>query len=134
MNLRHWREPSVLDSFRDLWGSRDEWTFIPPADLVENQHEIVLTLDIPGIQRDKLDVSVDEGLLTVRGERQEERERKDSETYRVERVYGSFQRAFRLPSAVDAEQVKATYKDGVLEVRLPKTEAAKAKKIPVQPA
>ena len=133
MTLLRWSEPSVWEPFRGLLGVGESGiSFIPPADLIEDKNDVVLTLDVPGMRMEDFDIAITADALTVKGERKYERERKDGEIVRSERVYGSFQRSVLLPNAVDADRVKATYKDGVLEVRLPKTEAAKPKKIAVE--
>lgn len=100
---------------------------LPATDIVENDKEIRMTVEMPGMEEKDIDVSVDEGRLTVKGEKTEER-KEEKDDYRLsERHYGSFQRSFQLPPSVDAEKIDARYKSGVLTLTLPKTEAAQKK-------
>jgi HSP20 family protein len=106
------------------------WT--PGVDIVENEKEIVLRADLPGVDEKDIDVQVEDGTLTLKAERKFEKESKDGDYHRVERAYGSFHRSFSLPENVDADNVAATYKKGVLAVTLPKVETkAKVKKVQV---
>ena len=123
------------DTFMGV-GEKNEPLFltpwIPAVDIYETKDEIVLKAEIPGIEKDKLNVDVKNGTLTIKGERNLEKEVKNEDYYRIERSYGSFTRAFSLPSGVDQSKVKASYKDGILEVKLPKVEEAKPKQIKVE--
>ena len=104
----------------------------PGVDIVENEKQIVLRADLPGVDEKNIDIQVEDGTLTMKAERKFEKETKDGEYRRVERAYGSFHRSFALPENVDAERVAAAYNKGVLEVTIPKVEAkAKAKKVQV---
>ena len=107
----------------------------PSVDVEESPDEIVVTAELPGVQPDDVIVTVENGVLTVAGEKRDEREETgpDSNTYIVERRYGRFERSFTLPSSVSADQVKAEFDNGVLRIRLPKTEQAKPRRIEVQP-
>lgn len=106
----------------------------PPADLIETDEEVVLKVELPGVKEDRLEVSLSEGRLSIRGEKLEEEEWKERGTHYLERSYGLFHRTFSLPCEVDEDRASATFKAGVLTVRLPKTEAARLrmKRIPVQ--
>ena len=105
--------------------------FAPPADIHETPEEFVLKMDVPGVASKDVKVSLTGDTLVVRGERKEEKT--DNGTrHRVERVYGSFERTFQLGSRVRADQIKATYRDGVLEVHVPKAEEAKVREIEVR--
>ena len=104
----------------------------PSVDISETQNEFIVTADLPGINREDLDVSVNNGRLTIRGERRQTAESGEGNVHRVERVYGAFARAFDLPSAVNADNIGATYRDGVLSVTVPKAEEAKPKQIEVK--
>lgn len=100
---------------------------LPATDIVENDKQIRITLEMPGMDEKDIEVSVDEGRLMVRGEKTEER-KEEKDDYRLsERHYGSFQRTFQLPPGVDSEKIDARYKSGVLTLTLPKTEAAQKK-------
>lgn len=103
----------------------------PAIDIAETEHDVILTMDLPGIERQDLDVSVVDNRLTIKGERKQEGPSKERHTHRVERSYGTFSRAFDLPAGVDATKIAATYRDGVLAVSVPKVEATKPRQIEV---
>jgi len=105
--------------------------FAPPVDVYEDEHNITLKIDVPGIDEKDIDVSIENNTLTVRGERTIEKEEKEENFQRVERQYGSFTRSFTLPNSVDPEQVSADYNKGVLKVRIAKKAEAKPKQIKV---
>lgn len=107
-----------------------EW--VPAVDISEDKKEYVIKAELPDVRKDDVKVSVENGLLTISGERKFEKEEKDKKYHRVERAYGYFSRSFSLPDAAEAEEVKAEYKDGVLHVHVPKSERAKAKCIEVK--
>ena len=106
-------------------------TFAPPVDIYEDEHNITLKLEVPGIEEKDIDVSVENSTLTVHGERKIEKEEKEENYRRVERHYGTFTRTFNLPQTVDTESVSATYDKGVLNIALPKKAEAKPKQIKV---
>jgi HSP20 family protein len=106
----------------------------PPVDIFERQDHLVIRAEVPGIQKEDMDVRIENGVLTLHGERREEKESKDVNAHLTERVYGSFTRSFSLPTTVDAAKVTAIYKDGVLEVTVPKVETAKPKRIEIKVA
>ncbi|MGV3483722.1 MAG: Hsp20/alpha crystallin family protein [Planctomycetaceae bacterium] len=101
-------------------------------DLSETDNEITVRLDLPGVDAKEIDIQINGNLLTVAGERKEEKEEKDKLYHRVERRYGSFSRSVSLPCAVDQEQVDAQYCDGVLSIKLPKSDIAKSRKIEIK--
>src|SRR3981081_3503539 len=105
--------------------------FAPPVDVYEDEHNITLKIEVPGIDEKDIDVRLETNPLTVRGERKFEKEEKEENYRRVERQYGSFTRTFTLPSTVDPEKVEANYDKGVLKVRLAKKAEAKPKQIKV---
>ena len=105
--------------------------FAPPVDVYEDEHNITLKIEVPGIDEKDIDVSIENNTLTVRGERTLEKEEKEENFQRVERQYGSFTRSFTLPNSVDLEQVSADYNKGVLKIRLAKKAEAKPKQIRV---
>ena len=102
-----------------------------PLDVVRNENDVTLRLDVPGIDPEQLEVTVDRGILTISGKRQEERTENDKFFVR-ERSMGTFTRRLRLPEALNADAVEASYANGVLEVRIPVTEQAKPRKIEVR--
>jgi HSP20 family protein len=103
----------------------------PTLDFSESKDAYVAKVEVPGIDPKAVQVTVDNGVLTLRGEKRQEKEQKDEHYYRVERSYGSFTRSVRLPGPVDSGKISATSKNGVLTVTLPKTAAAKGTEIPV---
>ena len=109
----------------------DSRAWAPAVDILEKDNEIVLRADLPGIDPKDVDIQVQNGTLTLRGERKFESDVKEDNFRRVERVYGSFVRSFSLPQTVDSEHVAAEYKNGVLEVTLPKRPEAKPRQIKV---
>jgi HSP20 family protein len=106
--------------------------WLPAIDLHENKDQLVLRAELPGMKREDIEVSLHGDVLTVSGERKEEKDFKDSEVYRSERFLGKFQRSFTLPCDVDGAKVKADYREGVLTVSLPKAEESRPKQIEVK--
>src|SRR5947199_7594062 len=109
-----------------------EWT--PLADITEDEKEYVIKAELPELKKEDVKVTVENGVLTISGERKFEKEEKNKKYHRVERGYGSFVRTFALPDDADADKVKAAFKQGILEVHLPKNEKAKPKQIEVNVA
>ena len=156
-SLRSFDDDRSLDSFRaemdalhrsidrlftDAWGPSllsETWTeakITPRLDVVEDDKAFRVTVELPGMTDKDVAVSVDDRSLTVRGEKKEEKEKKDKDVFRRERAYGSFRRTIELPSDVDAAKIEAKFKDGVLTIDLPKTKEAqdRVKQIPVKAA
>jgi HSP20 family protein len=106
-------------------------SFVPPVDVYEDEHKIVLKLEAPGVKQEDLDIRLENNTLTVRGERKFEKEEKEENFHRIERRYGSFFRSFALPTTVDSENVKAQYESGVLKLELNKRAEAKPKQIKI---
>jgi HSP20 family protein len=104
-------------------------TWMPLVDTYETDDAVVLKVELPGFSRDDFSLEVGQNTLILQGERKQEEEVKEADYHHRECCYGAFERSFLLPSSVDQDGVQATYKDGVLEVRLPKTEVAKPKRI-----
>jgi HSP20 family protein len=104
----------------------------PAVDIFETENELLLKADLPGLEMKDIDIQIENGTLTLRGERKYEQTSKDGGFHRVERGYGGFARYFSLPDTVDPEKVKAEYKNGVLTVTLPKKEIAKPRQIKVE--
>ena len=109
-------------------------SFVPAVDIYEDPQKLVLKLEIPGIDQKDLDVKVVDDTLTVRGERKFEAEEKEQNFHRIERSYGSFFRAFTLPTTVDAANVEASYNAGVLKLELKKKTEAQPKQIEIKAA
>jgi HSP20 family protein len=116
-------------SLPELWS---EGRFVPAIDVSEDEDGVTLAAEVPGMQSDDLDVTVDNGVLTLKGEKKEEKTADEANFHRVERRYGHFERRIRLPDYVDTEKIDASYKDGVLTLRLPKAEMARAKTIEIK--
>jgi HSP20 family protein len=106
-------------------------SFAPPVDIYEDEHNITLKIEVPGIDEKDIDVRIENNTLTVHGERKIEKEEKEENFRRVERQYGGFTRSFTLPSSVDTGQVSADYEKGVLKINLAKKAEAKPKQIKV---
>ena len=127
-------------AFSDAYGRSDEGlmtsgTWVPPVDIYQNgDHEVVLKAELPDMTREDIDITVDNGTLTIRGEKKLSNDVKEEQFHRIERRYGSFRRSFSLPQTVDTGKVAAEYKNGVLTVRLPLREEAKPRQIKVDVA
>lgn len=139
-----------FDPFRDLMdlqhrinrlfeetsrGEREElartvWS--PTVDIFEEPEAILIEADLPGLSRENVSVNLENNVLTIQGERKLSREEKRDNYHRIERAYGSFTRSFTIPSNVNPEKIEAEFKDGVLQIRLPKREEAKPKQIEVK--
>lgn len=116
-----------------LWSGRQE-SWVPAVDVFDTQDAVVLKAELPGMKVDDIEIEVDDNVLTLKGERTFEEKIDDERYYRVERRYGSFQRSLALPQGVKADEIQATYEDGVLQVTVPKAEAEKPKRIEVKAA
>ena len=106
--------------------------FVPRVDVYEDEHKIVLKLEVPGLKQEDLNIQIENNSLTVKGERKFEKEEKEENFHRIERRYGSFFRSFTVPNTVNSEAVKASYDAGVLRIELEKRAEAKPKQIKVQ--
>jgi HSP20 family protein len=137
--LDPFRDMATLNSrlnqiFADYSRGTDELTstgFVPPVDIYEDEHNVTLKLEVPGVSEQDLDIRVENNTLTVRGERRFEKEEKEENFHRIERRYGSFSRSFTLPNTVDSDRVQASYVNGVLSVQIAKKAEAKPKQIKV---
>jgi HSP20 family protein len=120
----------IFDSF---FGTSDRGVrrWIPPMDLVEADDHFVLKADLPGLSDDDVAIEVHDGTLRISGERKNEHEQRESGWYRVERSFGSFSRSLTLPDGIDPDSIKAEFHDGVLEVRIPKPEERKPRRIAI---
>jgi len=121
--------------FQETGAGREEGfatsSFVPPVDIYETEQNIVLKLEVPGIDQKDLDIRIENNTITVRGERKFENEVKEENFHRVERRYGNFQRSFSLPNTVSTENVTADYENGILKITLAKRAEAKPKQIKV---
>lgn len=106
----------------------------PPVDIFERQDQLIIRAEVPGVRKEDMDVRIENGVLTLHGERRQETDVKEENAHRLERLYGAFTRSFSLPTTVDAAKVAATYKDGILEVSVPKAETAKPKRVEINVA
>ena len=140
MTLVRWRAPesafrneleNLFDTFFHQTEARTE-DFVPALDVSEEKDRYVVKAELPGLTPKDVNVTVENGMLTIRGEKKQESEEKGKNFHRIERRYGSFQRVLALPTTVDASKTEANYKDGVLTVRLTKHEEAKPKAIEVK--
>ena len=142
MTITRWdpfRDVATLQSrvnslFRDMSGENDPLTtasFVPAVDIYEDNKKVVLKLEVPGVEEKDLDIRVENHTLTVKGERKFEAEEKEQNFHRIERRYGSFFRAFTLPTTVDTEGVQASYNAGVLQLELAKKPEAQPKQIKI---
>lgn len=129
------RMNSLFQEYNRAQGEGDALTtaaFVPPVDIYEDEHKIVLKLEVPGMKESDLDIQLENNVLTVKGERKFEKEEKEENFHRIERRYGSFYRSFTVPNSVNQEGVHASYESGVLRLELEKRPEAKPKQIKVQ--
>jgi HSP20 family protein len=106
--------------------------WMPAADVAEHEDTYEVRMEIPGVAKEDVRITIQENILTVRGEKKKEKETRGSRYHAVERSYGSFQRSFTLPSTVNADAIEAEYRDGILQMSLPKAEEARQKQIEVK--
>jgi HSP20 family protein len=123
----HARLAAVPESGDDSYGS---WA--PAVDILEKGDDLVIRAEIPGVDKDDIDINVENNTLSIRGERKREEECDEDRAYKKERVFGSFVRTFRLPRTVDSSRISAKYTNGVLELQLPKADEAKARRIEIK--
>jgi len=139
-----WERTKTLSKLRkdmdELWGrffgdavfpAFSETIWSPALDVKETKENIVVTAEIPGLSAQEVEVTISGDLLTIKGEKKQEKEEKDQSYHLIERRYGSFSRSVRLTTDVDPKNIKATHKEGVLTISLPKTEKAKEKQIKI---
>jgi HSP20 family protein len=145
MTLIRWRPTRNLDNIQDEVNrvfesffnapmrrrGEDVSGWYPDVDIIEDKDNIEVQVDLPGMEKDDIKVSVEDNILTIKGERKALKEEKDKNYHQVERTYGTFTRSFSLPTTVDGSKIKANYKNGVLKIDLPKSEAVKPKEIPI---
>lgn len=110
--------------------SSGSWT--PACDILETREAVIVRAEVPGVKRADIEISLDNGVLTLRGARKLEKETEERSYYRIERSYGSFVRSFTLPRSVDAERISANLEDGVLEIRMPRREETRPRQIKIE--
>lgn len=111
------------EPFRGAWS--------PPVDILERENDVVLKMDLPGLSQDEIDIRVEENTLIVQGERRLMKDAAGDDYVQIERPYGSFRRSFNVPRRIDQENIRASYKDGVLQIVLPKKQDIQPKQIVV---
>jgi HSP20 family protein len=139
MNIVNWEPFREMESLFNrysrltrrnvLHGEMDNWT--PTADITETEGEYLIKANLPEVKKEDVKVTVENGALTISGERRQEKQNKGENEIRVESFYGSFSRSFQLPDNVDPSNVRAESKDGVLKIHIPKKESARAKAISI---
>jgi HSP20 family protein len=120
--LSNWRSPFEAGDWEGLKGAR----WMPSVDIEETDKEFLLKVEVPEVKKEDLHIEVDHGVLTIRGERQEEKETENKKLHRVERFYGSFERSFTLPENVREENIEAEQKDGMLYLHLRKSDITRS--------
>ena len=137
-HLGGWRRPLARTLFdvEPFWRGQTGWGGVPAVDIAEKEKEYEVTAELPGMDESNIDVKFADGMLTIKGEKKEEKEEKKKDYYLSERRYGSFHRCFQVPEGVDADKIEASFKSGVLTVKLPKSAEAQKqeKKIAIKKA
>ena len=131
----------LSDRFFSDWGnpfraltSQSEHTFAPKIDVSETEKELVVTAEVPGVDPNQIDVTLADGVLTLRGEKRDEKTEEKEGYYHAERSFGSFQRSIQLPTTANLDRVNAEYKNGLLEIRIEKLQGAGPKKVTIATA
>lgn len=117
------RDPFTSEELSDRWA--------PPVDIRETDDAFLVEAELPGLKKEDVDITIESNMLRLRGERRFEREKEEENFHRMERAYGSFTRTFSLPSRVDSEGVEASFRDGILTVKVPKTAESRPRKIEI---
>ncbi len=121
--------------FESLMGSSEDiqsGSWVPPVDIYETENEVVIKAEVPGVAQKDIEIKVEDDTLVIKGEKKFERDMEKETYHRAERVYGKFQRSFILPKSIEKDKIKATLKQGVLTIVLPKKEEVKPKEISIQ--
>ncbi|MGB7573916.1 MAG: Hsp20/alpha crystallin family protein [Thermodesulfobacteriota bacterium] len=124
----------IDETFSRIWKedmAQGVWS--PPVDILERGDEVVVKVDLPGVTQNEIDIRVEEGTLTIQGERKFVKESSEENYVQIERPYGTFRRTFSIPRTIDQESIKASYKDGVLRIILPRRQEIQPKQIVVEP-
>ncbi|HEX8235479.1 MAG TPA: Hsp20/alpha crystallin family protein [Abditibacteriaceae bacterium] len=130
--LRHQMNQMLETGARDGGDENGPRTWAPAVDVVENDLEIVLHAELPGLKKEEIDIQLTGDTLTIRGERKRTSTQRGENFHRIERQYGAFGRTFEIETLIDAASVSASYEDGVLTVRLPKQQEVKSRQIEIQ--
>ena len=120
------------DWVTSAWPSEFRGALKPAIDVVEDENNLMLTVELPGMDKDDVQITLEKGVLTVSGEKKQSEETKGKNFHRIERSYGAFSRSFTLPREVDGEKAEASYENGVLTVTVPKSEQAKPKTLKIK--
>jgi len=124
---------TFADQMNRMFAEPNGRPWVPPVDIAETENELIVKADVPDIKFEDIDVKLENGTLTLRGERKFEKESNEKGGWhRIERSYGTFERSFTLPETIDPEHVRADYKNGTLTVTLPKKELAKPRQVKVE--
>jgi HSP20 family protein len=124
----------LFDDFLGRPLMRTEWSegvWNPSVDISETKDNVLIKAEMPGLNKEDVKISMQDNMLTLTGEKKQEKEEKETNYHRIERSYGAFSRSFSLPTSVKSDKIRATYKDGILSITLPKTEEVKPKEIPI---
>ena len=144
MEITKWEPMREMEDFFDRFSRPLGWPgrlgqelargsdWAPRVDISETDKEFVINAEIPEVKKEDVKVNVENGVLTLKGERKQEKEEKDKKFHRIERFHGSFCRSFALPDNIDEDKIDATFKDGMLKLTIPKTESKKPKTIEVE--
>jgi HSP20 family protein len=125
----------LWDSFlegRSVRRAEDDREWLPSVDVSETKNDLVIKAELPGLDPKDIDISMNNGYLTIKGEKKNEKEEKDENYHLIERSYGSFTRSVRLPREVQSDKITASFKNGILKITLPKSEEAKKKEIKIK--
>jgi HSP20 family protein len=122
--------PELFEDIGTMKSARDEW--VPSLDIAETETDVMIKAEVPGIDPKELDISVSDNILKIKGEKKEEKEEKTKSFHRCERSYGSFTRSVTLPAEVDASEIEAKAKDGILTITIPKHEVKEEQKVKIE--
>lgn len=131
------RSLEQMDGLRRLNHVLDEAfgsAWVPAVDVFEDKDSVKIIAELPGVSRDDVKLSIENNVLTIRGEKKQEAEENTERVHRYERTYGSFERAFALPNSIDTDKIEADHADGILTISIPKAEKARPREIPVRSA
>ena len=143
MQLTKWDPLREMEEIFDRFGKSIGWPpsgerqtltttdWAPRVDIIENEKEYLIKAELPEVKKEEVKVTVEDGSLTLRGERKQEKEEKNKKFHRIERCYGSFTRSFKLPENVDETKIDASYTDGILNLKIPKLEKSKPKEVEI---
>ena len=144
MQLTKWDPFREMEDVFDRYSKALSWSrlggseimtggdWAPRVDIAETEKEFIIKAEVPEVKKEEVKISVDNGILSIRGERKQEKEEKGKKFHRVERYYGSFTRSFTLPDNVDETKIEASFKDGMLNIQIPKSEKSKPKAIDIK--